>query len=94
MYRLNILPLPSKTKYYNASIMETLLQNETELQDLTNKLLKMSTYIDEEMVMKGALNARINYYTVKRYLNGNVKKLIVARKLVAFYEANIVNVSK
>lgn len=69
--------------------MEILLQNETELVKLNNKLLELSTNVNEEYIMKAAIDAATSYITVKRYLNGNAKKEPLAKKLIEFFESSL-----
>jgi hypothetical protein len=70
-------------------MMPLLLQNETELQKLNNRLLELSNDITEELIMKGALECTQSYVTVKRYINGHAKKEAVAKKLIEFFESQL-----
>ncbi len=69
--------------------MSLLLQNETELQKLNNRLLELSNDITEELIMKSALACAQSYITVKRYINGNAKKPAVAKKLIEYFESEL-----
>lgn len=69
--------------------MPLLLQTETELQKLNNKLLELSTSVNEKTIMKAALATEQSYTSVKRYLYGKAKKEAVARKLIKFFEQTV-----
>lgn len=69
--------------------MKILLQNETQLKNLTNQLLQISTHVNEELIMKAALHIGCSYVSVKRYLNGQPKKEAIAKKLLKFFQENL-----
>ena len=73
----------------NAKTMPLLLQKETELQKLNNRLLELSNDISEELVMKAALEFSQSYTTLKRYVNGKAKKESLAKKIIEFFESQL-----
>jgi hypothetical protein len=59
------------------------------LNKLKKQLLLLKEKVDEQDIMKAALDTGNSYYTVKRYLNGEVKKEPVAEKLIKFFNEAI-----
>lgn len=52
---------------------------------LIKKLKALKEKVDEQDIMKAALETGNSYMTVKRYLKGEVAKELVAEKLIAFF---------
>lgn len=64
-----------------------------EVRELVTKLVKLSPFVDGKCKMAAALEADVSVRTIERYLNGEVRQLHMAVKILNAINKNITELS-